>query len=486
MRTLKQDFRKTSRQLSFAMFISAMSVLFPKTIMAQTAYNDKYVMRHSTSGDGDGEYIRNLRSHGFQFGMAFSTWGTLRMMIDKDGQVGIGTTDTGQLDNIGGKERSLLVYGPNSAQSVVNNDNVFLGMSVVDFNAYIGTRTAHALNFIVEDNVKMHITNQGDVGIGTTVPDLSNNANTTALNITGPRVGVIHMVSTGINADTEVEALFSLNSFENLSQNRPRALRMGTTTDHIVELMANDQTGVTLKYNETSNMTFMGIGTKDPLAPLHVEGYIRGINAFNGISIFQSEDGLTSLGVNGNRCVIGTDVDEIFLSKPLLVNQSISSFSGNLSLSTGNGNAGAPDVQMTIAQTTGNVGIGEAPDNTHKLKVNGTIKASSFISSAASFPDYVFSDDYALIPLEAIDAYVKEHRHLPNMPSEQEVVENGLNIPLVLDKSVENIETIYLYLIEMQESLKQLEEKVKALEQENNTLKAARNHSKPSNKSSKQ
>ena len=50
------------------------------------------------------------------------------------------------------------------------------------------------------------------------------------------------------------------------------------------------------------------------------------------------------------------------------------------------------------------------------------------------------------------------------MPSEKEVVTQGLNVPEVLIKSVENIETIYLHLIRM-------EKEIKALKQENAGLK---------------
>ena len=117
--------------------------------------------------------------------------------------------------------------------------------------------------------------------------------------------------------------------------------------------------------------------------------------------------------------------------------------------------------------TDGNVGIGVA-EPTQKLEVDGTIKATSFVTSTASFPDYVFSSSYKKLSLNNLDQYIQANKHLPNMPAESEVVANGLDVADVVIKSVENIETIYLHLIEMNKKLDQLQ-------QENAALKAQLN-----------
>jgi len=126
------------------------------------------------------------------------------------------------------------------------------------------------------------------------------------------------------------------------------------------------------------------------------------------------------------------------------------------------------EIEIMRINKDGNVGIGTATP-TQKLEVEGTVKASSFVSSASSFPDYVFESDYNLLSLNQLHSFIKENKHLPNMPSEKEVVENGLDVTDVVVKSVENIENIYLHLI-------QLNEKMEALEKENAELKALLNY----------
>ena len=125
------------------------------------------------------------------------------------------------------------------------------------------------------------------------------------------------------------------------------------------------------------------------------------------------------------------------------------------------------EIEVLRINKDGNVGIGTSTPS-QKLEVDGTVKATSFVSSASSFPDYVFDADYNFVSLSEMDSFIKTNKHLPNMPSEKEVVENVLDVSDVVVKSVENIENIYLHLI-------QLNEKLEALHKENAELKALLN-----------
>ena len=83
-----------------------------------------------------------------------------------------------------------------------------------------------------------------------------------------------------------------------------------------------------------------------------------------------------------------------------------------------------------VIDDSGNVGIGTTtPDE--KLVVSGNIKATgNFISGATTLtvPDYVFEEDYPLMPLDELRAFVASEKHLPNVPSAADIEEDGLNI----------------------------------------------------------
>ncbi len=76
--------------------------------------------------------------------------------------------------------------------------------------------------------------------------------------------------------------------------------------------------------------------------------------------------------------------------------------------------------------TNGNVGIGTtAPQSL--LAVKGTITAQE-VKVTSSWPDYVFADDYNLMPLAEVAAYIASNGHLPEVPSAEEVANNGLSL----------------------------------------------------------
>ena len=72
--------------------------------------------------------------------------------------------------------------------------------------------------------------------------------------------------------------------------------------------------------------------------------------------------------------------------------------------------------------------------------------------------DYVFEDDYELLPLEEVGAFIEENGHLPNVPSAQEVEERGIRLGEMDAKMLEKIEELTLYILEQNERIKELED----------------------------
>jgi hypothetical protein len=103
---------------------------------------------------------------------------------------------------------------------------------------------------------------------------------------------------------------------------------------------------------------------------------------------------------------------------------------------------------------SGNVGIGTT-NPTHKLAVNGTIKAKEVIVETG-WSDYVFADDYALAPLAEVEAHIKEHKHLPGIPSAAQVAANGVSLGEVQAALLAKVEEITLHQIAQQKELASL------------------------------
>ena len=112
----------------------------------------------------------------------------------------------------------------------------------------------------------------------------------------------------------------------------------------------------------------------------------------------------------------------------------------------------------------GNVGIGTI-NPTHKLAVNGTIKAKEVIVETTGWSDYVFADDYTLAPLSEVEAHIKTNKHLPGIPSAAQVSEQGISVGDMQAKLLAKIEELTLHQIAQ-------EKRIAALEAENKRLRS--------------
>jgi len=85
--------------------------------------------------------------------------------------------------------------------------------------------------------------------------------------------------------------------------------------------------------------------------------------------------------------------------------------------------------------------------------------------------DFVFKPEYNLRPLLEVEAFVKENQHLPDIPSEKEMIENGLNINDMQIKLLQKVEELTLYVIEQEKKYNALIEENKTIKEELRTLK---------------
>ncbi|MBK1442526.1 hypothetical protein JHJ32_21180 [Parapedobacter sp. ISTM3] len=118
---------------------------------------------------------------------------------------------------------------------------------------------------------------------------------------------------------------------------------------------------------------------------------------------------------------------------------------------------------------SGNIGIGTSNPQA-KLAVNGNILAKEVkVKTDISVPDYVFAPEYDLPALADVEAYVKEHRHLPEIPSAMDIERDGLDLAEMNLLLLKKVEELTLHLIEKDKQLKDVLVRVDQLESLNKT-----------------
>ncbi len=96
--------------------------------------------------------------------------------------------------------------------------------------------------------------------------------------------------------------------------------------------------------------------------------------------------------------------------------------------------------------------------------VDGKIIAEEMrIQNSNNWPDYVFENKYALMPLEELKASIRDNKHLPNIPSAAEIENDGLMIGDMQKKMMEKIEELTLYILNLHDANQQLQEEVDRL-----------------------
>jgi hypothetical protein len=204
----------------------------------------------------------------------------------------------------------------------------------------------------------------------------------------------------------------------------------------------------------------VGIGTSTPSTPnsltarLVVKGGVT--NSDWNIKLTGAETGAVEwvIGTSANGWVAG---------------------GGKFLINTGAANASTQS-PFAIVAATGNVGIGTtAPPAAYKLAVAGKVIAEEVvIKLQTNWPDYVFENTYTLPPLLEVERYIRENKHLPGIPSAQEVQQNGLTVGEMNALLLKKIEELTLYVVDLKKESVESQKKVAALQQEIEALKDKR------------
>jgi hypothetical protein len=190
----------------------------------------------------------------------------------------------------------------------------------------------------------------------------------------------------------------------------------------------------------------VGIGTSSPTSTLDVRGDVY----TNG-----------SVYVDGGDVILSRTTNPYgYVSRP-----NVSGFKNLAFGVTGGGNLDNLQVFSNLSVFNGNVGIGTASPGSFKLAVEGKIGAREIqVTLQNPFPDYVFGSDYKLRSLSSLEQYINQNKHLPGVPSADEVEKNGgVELGKLNTKLLEKVEELTLYVIELKKENQQMKKEIKKL-----------------------
>jgi len=242
--------------------------------------------------------------------------------------------------------------------------------------------------------------------------------------------------------------------------------------------------------------SLVGIGTTNPQAKLEVDAegdptntednptngisikgtdqsLYMGVKSSSHVSYIQSVDYGTAvapllLNARGGNVGIGTttpasNLDVTVPSSSSQINAmtiNVTSFQNNTNRAASSyfkvGDLGDPSFTPFIIKGDGSVGIGTAHP-AYPLDVYGTIRARQILVNLNGTADFVFKDDYKLKPIQEVYEFAKENKHLPEIPSEAEVVKNGMNMGEFQVKLLQKVEELTLYVAQQDKKIKDLE-----------------------------
>jgi hypothetical protein len=134
--------------------------------------------------------------------------------------------------------------------------------------------------------------------------------------------------------------------------------------------------------------------------------------------------------------------------------------------------SGTIDNVFTINPYNGKIGLGLlANSEDARLVVDGKILAEEVKVQTVPASDYVFEPDYALKPLQEVDLFIQQNKHLPDIPSAEEFAKNGVGLGEMDDMLLRKVEELTLYMINQENRMVELEKKNEQQAQEIQELK---------------
>ncbi|THF50603.1 hypothetical protein E6C50_10290 [Flavobacterium supellecticarium] len=230
----------------------------------------------------------------------------------------------------------------------------------------------------------------------------------------------------------------------------------------------------------------VGINTTKPACKLHVRGVFmvedpgvmdgeRNSLVFNAVpqraTILSTGDdeGMFIESQTGNKITIGDYNDDVMLkSSRIICDNGTMTDDVFMSVNTMNH---VKNAALTVAGTTY---IGPKADLAAEGKLSkfnenylskyclwvekGVVSEDFAFAGVDRWQDCVFNSDYDLLPLEEVKSFIDQNKHLPDVPSEKSIKENGYTAHQMNMIFMQKIEELTLYTISLHEKIKEMEQ----------------------------
>ncbi len=311
---------------------------------------------------------------------------------------------------------------------------------IISLNSSYNNSGAYPIVFQMGNQEKLRITNQGFIGIGYASPDAK-------LHVYGEEAGqgnVLASIMIGKNNGPEIQAIQE-SADDDVQSLAFRVKSSSTNADDNFEA---------LRIYKNGNI---GFGISSPKGKLEIYNSAT----FNTDMTAVAQDHiLLSAPDPGNGNYFGSITWQSGGRRRASIvatrEHDDKDYVGIAFFTKGTDGSGPIYESMRITRN-GNVLIGKTSqqNSSYKLDVAGSIRANE-VKVNLDGADFVFEPDYKLKPLDEVETFVKENKHLPDIEPAVEMKTEGTNLGEMNTKLLQKIEELTLYVIDINKEVEKL------------------------------